>query len=235
MGQLIERLALQRGYRIVGIADRTRSLTAEQLASTDVAIEFSLPSVAEQLCTETLVAGVPVVSGSTGWDPSEVKRQVQHKALPAFLHATNMSVGVNAMFAANRLIAQVLAKAALADAEYNVDVSIEETHHVHKLDAPSGTAVTLANDVIVQFPKYHGYALDGTTGQLPIESLRQGEVFGDHRLVYETPVDQLEISHSAKSRAGFATGALLAARYLAEQPRGRVISMADVLGLSTLP
>lgn len=216
MGRLVGVLAKRQGHEVLGHASSTSPLSSDKLRQADVAIEFSVPTAAEALCRRALALGVPVVSGSTGWPVEGLRAEVVDALLPAFLHATNMSVGVNALFAANELVAQVLAKAEAADPSYRVKASIEETHHIHKLDRPSGTAITLAEPL----------RLDE-----PIISHRRGEVLGEHTVAVQTPHDLLTLAHAAQSREGFASGALLAAAYVARCGRGQTPTMRDVLGI----
>jgi len=228
MGKLIEVVAQGRGHRLVGRVSDANPLTSEMLEDADVAIDFSLPHVAEGLVTQTLTANVPVASGTTGWSSADLQAHVATAKNTAFLHATNMSVGVNVVFAANRLIASLLGPTN----QYTARLS--ETHHIHKVDAPSGTAVTLAEGVLQNMPNYKAWSLSKETeklaiDQLPISAYREGEVFGDHDVVYDSEVDQIKLSHHAKSRQGFALGAVLAAEYLIGK-KG-VFTMANVLGL----
>lgn len=212
MGRLTEEVARERGHTTAFIVGAATELGALDWSRADVAIDFSQPAVAERLCTLAIEAGVPLVSGTTGWDIDGVRARVLAKAGGAFLHATNMSVGVNVAFAANALIARLLGQAG------GYTVAIEETHHVHKRDTPSGTAVTLAEGV-----------RGGIGGEVPIRSLREGEVFGDHEVAYTSAVDTLSLKHHARSRRGFALGAVLAAEFVVG--RSGVFSMRDVLGL----
>ena len=227
MGREIERVAGARGHEVALRVNEGDTLAHDVLAACDVAIDFSQPSAAPELCRRALAAGKPVVSGTTGWDVAALLAELPPGDHPAFLHATNMSPGVNAVFAANRLLARVLGRAG------GYSASLTETHHVHKLDAPSGTAITLAEGTIAGMGRYTGWHLDASgetqPGQLPIASHRIGEVFGDHEVTYASEVDEVVLSHSAKSRAGFALGAVLAAEFVIGR-RGRV-TMAEVFGL----
>ena len=213
MGKMIETVALERGHEIVarfdaGDAQRVLPKGAQ------VAIDFSLPSVAEANCRKALAQGIPVASGTTGWDVTALRDEVAAGTGPAFLHATNMSVGVNVVFAVNRLLA-----GALAGKGYGA--SLSETHHVHKLDAPSGTAITLAEGTAA-----------GLGAEPETESVREGEVVGLHTVAYASPADTITLRHEAHDRKGFALGAVLAAEYLIG--RTGVHTMADVLGLQHL-
>ena len=213
MGKMIEGVALERGHAVVarfGPGDVGRPIPSEA----DVAIDFSLPTVAESNCRRALQAGVPVVSGTTGWDPGPLLREVESERRTAFLHATNMSVGVNVTFAINRLLANALAGRPYA-------AHIHETHHVHKLDAPSGTALTLAEGVVA-----------GLGHVAPPTSERTGEVIGLHEVTYTSADDAITLRHEAFTRNGFALGAVLAAEFSIGK-RG-VFTMNDVLGLGSL-
>jgi 4-hydroxy-tetrahydrodipicolinate reductase len=176
------------------------------------------------LCLE---AGVPVVCGTTGWQEQLPEAEIfcQQKG-GAMLWASNFSVGVNLFFALNRYLAQLMAKRP----EY--EAMLTEIHHIHKLDAPSGTAISIANDVISSNGHYDQWQLlpaDPNPGTLPIEAQRTGEVPGTHRLVWRSPIDEISIEHQAHSRTGFAAGALLAAEWI--QNRHGVFNMQHVLGL----
>ncbi len=209
MGRMIEAAAEARGHEI---AQRVHSSHAayELLGTPDIAIDFSAPHAAEELCLAVLRQGIPVVSGTTGWNISRVVAFASEPDRPAFLHATNMSVGVNVIFAINRLLA-----ASLRDRGYAA--SITETHHVHKLDAPSGTAITLA---------------EGIVETAKIVSYREAEVVGLHEVTYRSRADEIVLRHEAHDRTGFAEGAVLAAEFLVG--KGGVYTMADVLGLGGL-
>jgi 4-hydroxy-tetrahydrodipicolinate reductase len=234
MGHAIEALAPQHGLEIVWKvdADQRSSLSLELLRSADVVIEFTRPDAAfENICL-CLAAGVPVVSGTTGWNerlPAAV--QLCESQNGALLWSSNFSVGVNLFFALNRYLAQLMQ----AWPEYQP--SLTEIHHTQKLDAPSGTAVTLAEHLINAAPRLQHWELSDLENHaatppevLPIAAIREGTVPGTHVVRWNSPVDTLTIEHRAHSRDGFANGALLAARWLVGK-KG-VFSMADVLGLN---
>ncbi len=218
MGQLIAEIASERGHHKAFVLEAETDVAVLDWSVVDVAIDFSQPKVAEGLCELAVEAGVSVVSGTTGWDPEELMRRVLLENQSAFLHATNMSVGVNVAFAANALMARLLGRAG------GYRAGIVETHHEHKLDAPSGTAVTLAEGVASALPMY------ASRDAVPTESIREGEIFGIHEVSYTSEEDVLSLKHEAKSRRGFALGAVLAAEYLFRK-RG-IFTMSDVLGLS---
>ena len=227
MGREIERIAVQRGHEVTLKVSAGSAFERIDLKRCDVAIDFSSPQAAAALCHTALQAGCPVVSGTTGWDVAALLTHLADDDHPAFLHATNMSPGVNAVFAANRLLARVLGSAG------GYRAALSETHHVHKLDAPSGTAITLAEGTLAGLPGLDRWAPAGEAGEaedvLPVASHREGEVYGDHEVTYRSEVDEIVLSHRALSRAGFALGAVLAAEFVSGK-RG-VYTMADVLGL----
>ena len=214
MGKTIERLARERGHEIVLIVDennRTRC-TDEQLKQADVAIEFTMPAVAVENYNGCFRNRVPVVSGTTGWLEKwdEVVTACERSG-GTFFYASNYSIGVNIFFHLNRWLTQTMARFS------NYKVSLEETHHIHKLDAPSGTAITLAEGILKEHPEYTSWKLDEgqvKVGELPIKAKREGEVPGIHSVTYQSGVDEIQICHSAYSRDGFAQGAVMAAEFL---------------------
>jgi len=228
MGKLIERIAKERGHICGPIAYQGNPVNDKELATADVAIEFSAPDAAEEFCRKAIGLGIPTVSGTTGWDPQALQQKVGVSGT-GFLHATNMSLGVNAVFAANRLLAKLLGN-------QGYQITIQETHHIHKLDKPSGTAVTLAEEILEQTDAYSRWELLSESPStpsmevLPVRSQRVGEVFGDHTVQLSSKVDQIELTHHAKSREGFGLGAVLAAEYMVGK-RG-IHTMGDVLNLS---
>ncbi|HKM93016.1 MAG TPA: 4-hydroxy-tetrahydrodipicolinate reductase [Prolixibacteraceae bacterium] len=214
MGQEIERIALERGHKIGLIIDINNSgdLNAKNLRGVDVAIEFTIPNSAINNYKTCFDAGVPVVSGTTGWLKyyDEIVQYCNAKK-SAFFYASNFSLGVNLFFELN----QKLAKLMKPFDNYNVEMT--EVHHTKKLDAPSGTAITLAEGIIKENPGFGEWINEKSkrTDQLGIISLREGDVPGVHTVKYESEADYIEITHSAKSRQGFAFGAVLAAEYTA--------------------
>ncbi|MEQ1747698.1 MAG: 4-hydroxy-tetrahydrodipicolinate reductase [Saprospiraceae bacterium] len=229
MGRAIEMVAMEKGYQIVWrITRENRStVTSELLQQADVIIEFSRPGAAYENVMDCLHAGVPVVCGTTGWleqlDYAEAWC-LQHKG--ALLWASNFSVGVNLFFALNRRLAQIMGDRP----EYRPDIT--EIHHVHKLDAPSGTARTLAQEILAQAKGLNNWCLSPTPpgpADLPITAIREGEVPGTHTVRWSSLVDEITIEHQAHSRLGFAAGAVLAAEWLAGKTG--VYRMADVLGI----
>ncbi len=213
MGHMIESIALERGHEIVCIIDQNNLCDFESasFASADVAIEFSTPQTAEQNIRRAWAAGVPVVCGTTGWDIEAIKQEAIRQEA-GMMWSSNYSIGVNILFALNRQLAKLM----VSYPDYTPHMT--EIHHIHKLDAPSGTAKTLQEAIGEE--------------QLPIadiESIREGEVPGIHTVVWDSEVDTIRISHSAKSRKGFALGAVIAAEWM--QGKSGFHTMQEVLGV----
>lgn len=223
MGQTIEKLAVARGHEIVLKVDQD---TAEyDITKADIAIDFSVPSAAYKNITNCFENGVPVVSGTTGWlEQYDSALAICKKNNGAFIYASNFSLGVNVFFELNEYLAKMMSN--LKDYKVNM----EEIHHTKKLDAPSGTAITLAEGIIKN-TDYKNWALDVTNSpdELPIVAKRIPDVPGTHKVEYESKIDTIEIKHTAHSREGFALGAVVAAEWLLDK-KG-VFSMKDVLGL----
>lgn len=222
MGQIIERIALERDHEIV--LKKRSSDTFEGLEKADVAIEFSKPQAAKENIEKCLESNVAVVSGTTGWleHYEEITESCRHKN-GAFLYASNFSLGVNLFFELNDYLAKLMA----GFKDYKP--SIEEIHHTQKLDAPSGTAITLAEAVIAQ-TAYNSWSLDpASESDLLIHALREDQVPGTHTVTYNSPIDTISITHTAHNRNGFALGAVLAAEWIFGK-KG-VFSMKDVLHL----
>lgn len=228
MGHMIEDIALQRGHEIVLKIniENTDDFTRENTEAADVAIEFTGPESAFDNVKGCLHFGVPVVSGSTGWNQrlQEAKDYCQQKR-GAFLHASNFSIGVNIFFQVNKLLATLMAS------QPAYDVQLKEIHHTAKKDAPSGTAVTLAEQVIQNIGRKTSWvnAETDTPEELSIISERTDPAPGTHYVTYTSEVDDIEIVHTAHSRKGFALGAVLAAEFLAGKQG--VFTMDDVLHL----
>lgn len=233
MGRTIEALGIQQGLTIPVIIDEHNRahLTTRNLDGIDVVIEFSTPAAAPENIIECINIGVPVVTGTTGWSHRipEIEAHCREKNGSLFF-ASNFSIGVNILFAMNRKLAEIMNQFP----EYTVSMS--EVHHVHKQDAPSGTAITLAEQILKvnrQIKSWHLKGSDAkkgeTTGKLPIEAIRKGEVRGQHTIHYESGMDSITLSHNAKTREAFAAGALLAARFIKE--RKGVFGMQDLLKL----
>lgn len=228
MGKEIEKIALSRGHQIGLTIDinNQKDLTVENLQKCDVAIEFTIPDTAVKNYFTSFEAGIPVVSGTTGWlNRKEEVHQKCNETDGTFFYGSNFSIGVNLFFELNRKLASLMS----SRPEY--DVEMTEVHHTQKLDAPSGTAISLAEDAIEILPGKTGWVNDKQPKkkQLNIKSERRDEVPGIHTLKYDSEVDYIEITHSAKSRKGFALGAVLAAEYCIGK-KG-ILSMKDLLNL----
>ncbi len=222
MGQVIERIALERGHEIVLKKDEFN--TFDGLSTADVAIDFSVPMAAVENISACFNNNVPVVSGTTGW----LNRYDEMIALckeknGGFISSSNFSLGVNLFFGLNEYLAKIMS---------NIEgykVSMEEIHHIHKLDAPSGTAISLAQGVIKN-SNYNKWTLENAKeNEIHIEAVRTGEVPGTHTVTYDSGIDSIEIKHTAHNREGFALGAVIAAEWLAG--KHGIFSMRDVLGL----
>lgn len=228
MGQAIEQIALQRGHEIVLkiTIDNVEDNTIENIQKADVAIEFTGPESAYENVIKCIDAGVPVVCGSTGWLQhfEEAKKYCTFKN-GALLYASNFSVGVNIFFAINKRLAELIAP----HKEYNVTVT--EVHHTEKKDAPSGTAITLAEQILQENPDKKKWVNEKTNKkeELEIISQRIGQAPGTHHIKYSSAIDDIDIMHTAHNRTGFALGAVMAAEYITGK-KG-VFSMKDVLNL----
>ena len=222
MGKLIEQIAIQRGHEVVARIDINNS--DQELNEIDIAIDFSTPEAAFDNISRCLNSGIPVVSGTTGWtDRYPEAVALCEKQGGALLCASNFSLGVNIFFAINKQLAKLIGPIE------DYQLSIEETHHIHKLDAPSGTAISLADDIIAN-SSHESWSLETEGGNgIPIRSKREGEVPGIHCVTYRGPVDEIEIRHEAFNRNGFALGAVIAAEWL--QGKTGVFAMEDVLNL----
>ncbi|MBS1566985.1 MAG: 4-hydroxy-tetrahydrodipicolinate reductase [Bacteroidetes bacterium] len=228
MGKAIEAIALKRGHSIVLKIDvnNAADMTPENLRQADVAIEFTSPHSAFDNVMKCLAAGTPLVCGSTGWLdklPEVEKYCKEHNG--AFLYASNFSVGVNIFFEINKRLAELMNP----HPEYTI--RMEEIHHTQKLDAPSGTAVTLAEQILarVDRKKNWSYHDDGNAAEIPIISKREDPAPGTHTVSYSSEIDTIDIIHTAHSRNGFATGAVLAAEFL--KGKKGIFGMKEVLGI----
>lgn len=226
MGHEIEKICRERGHNIVCIIDigDEDKFNSDEFKSAQVAIEFSSPESALKNYRRAFAANVPIVSGTTGWlDHMDEVKQACEKEGQTFFYASNFSLGVNVLFAVNSYLAKIMNDFP----EYNMH--IDETHHIHKLDAPSGTAITLAEGIMDSIERKKQWKLDKETAEddLRINSYREKEVPGIHTVKYESEVDEIEITHNAKSRKGFALGAVLAAEFTANK-KG-FLGMKDLL------
>lgn len=225
MGKNIERIAQDKGHDIVYIANQNPD--EEQLRNAEVAIEFSVPEAAFQNISLCLKNRVPVVSGTTGWlKHFEEAKSLAMSNQSKFLYASNFSVGVNIFFKLN----SILAKMMRTHSSYKVEM--DEIHHTEKKDAPSGTAITLAEQIIEQ-TDYTSWSHPVTNEEksIPIEAYREKGIFGTHVINYKSAIDTISIKHEAHSREGFAMGAVIAAEWLVEQDKSGTFSMDDVLKL----
>lgn len=223
MGKIIEEIALKRGHEIVAKLNETPN--SENLNHPDVAIEFSQPEVAFENIKNCLQLNVPVICGTTGWlnQKPEIEK-IASENETAFLYGSNFSLGVNLFFELNEKLALLMKNFD----EYNCQ--LEEIHHTHKKDAPSGTAISVAEGIIKQNPKFTSWKLDETQkNELGIFAIREDEVPGTHSVFYRSEVDEIEIKHTAFNRNGFALGAVIAAEWI--QGKKGNFSMKDVLGL----
>ncbi len=236
MGKTIEALGLTQGHQFPLKIDEENpeDFNAPNLKDIDVAIEFTTPGAAPANIIACIDHGVPVVSGTTGWNDRfiEIETYCQEKNGTLF-YASNFSIGVNILFAMNRKLAGMMNRFP------DYKVTMEETHHIHKLDAPSGTAISLADQIISEMDHLKGWELsgseekeagsDGGNYSLKIDAIREGEVKGIHQVKYESEVDYIFLGHHAKSRDAFAAGVLLAAQFISNK-RG-VFGMEDLLKL----
>ena len=238
MGKTIEKIAIERGHEIVSIIDidNREDFGSEAFRSADVAIEFTAPSVAFDNCKQAMAAGVKVVSGSTGWyqQHEAEMRELCEKEGKTLFWSSNFSLGVAVFSAVNRYLAKIMNRFP------NYSVQMEETHHIHKLDAPSGTAITLAEGILANLDRKSQWIMgdltnpDGTVtpgaqpqgNELKIDAIRRDEVPGIHTINYDSEADSITITHDAKNRSGFALGAVIAAEYVNEHK--------GLLGMSNL-
>ncbi|MDG1333229.1 MAG: 4-hydroxy-tetrahydrodipicolinate reductase [Crocinitomicaceae bacterium] len=228
MGKIIEEIAISRGHTIEGKASSHNPIEELDFSQIDVAIEFTTPSFAVHHIEHCLDKNTPIVVGTTAWNEQlpYVKTLVAQKE-GALLHASNFSIGVNVFFDINKRLAKLMAN------HTDYVASLEETHHVHKLDAPSGTAVTIANDIMLENDRLESWKLGEESApevkpwQLPVTSFRKPDVPGTHIVSYESPIDTIQLSHTAHSREGFALGAVIAAEFL--QGKNGTFTMQDVI------
>ncbi len=226
MGKEIEQIAISRGHEIVLKVNSSNAdtFTNEELKMADVAIEFSVPQSAINNINRCIDTNVPVVVGTTAWlDKKEdvIIRCIDNNG--ALLYSSNFSIGVNLFFQLNEKLAELMKP-------YNeYEVTMEEIHHVHKLDAPSGTAITLANEIIEQLPRKNKWVVNtgAKANEIEIRAIRTNSVPGTHSITYNSEIDSISIEHIAHNRKGFALGAVIAAEYLKDK-KG-IYTMRDVL------
>jgi len=222
MGKTIEKIAISRGHHIVLKVDK--NTTDYDITLADVAIDFSIPSAAVANLSKALNNNVPVISGTTGWlkDYDDVIRLCKERD-GAFIYASNFSIGVNIFFELNRHLAKMMSNL------QKYKVTLEEIHHTQKLDAPSGTAITLAEGII-ENSTYKNWSLDkADSDEIPIKAKRIEDVPGTHTITYDSSVDSIEIKHTAKNREGFALGAVIAAEWIIGKTG--IFTMKDVLNI----
>ena len=225
MGRMIEEIAISRGHEIVSIIDidNQDEFNSPAFASADVAIEFTTPWTAYENYLKAWAAGVKVVSGSTGWmkeHEAEVRKACSDEGKTLFW-ASNFSVGVAIFSAVNKYLAKIM------NGFEQYDVNLVETHHIHKLDAPSGTAITLAEQIVENIDRKQRWGLHETKPEvLRIDDIRQKEVPGIHTITYDSPEDMITITHDAHYRRGFAMGAVLAAEYTKDHTG--LLTMSDL-------
>jgi 4-hydroxy-tetrahydrodipicolinate reductase len=227
MGHEIEVVAVNRGHSINLIIDQENEsdLNPENLKNVDVAIEFSFPDAAFNNIKKCLENKVPVVSGTTGWlDDYDKAAMLCLENMTSFIHSTNFSIGVNLLFRLNSELAGRMKQF------NNYKVSIEEIHHTKKLDAPSGTAITLSDGICKNNPAYTGWCFsnDNREDCIPMTSVREGTVPGTHTVTWDSDIDAISLKHISKNRSGLAMGAVVAAEYI--QSRLGIFTMNDVLG-----
>jgi 4-hydroxy-tetrahydrodipicolinate reductase len=227
MGKEIEKLTLNTEDEIALKIDldNQHEFTPEKISGCDVAIEFTSPSTVVNNIKKCFKAGIPIVAGTTGWnDQLEEITSLCKEYNQTLFYSSNYSLGVNLFFAANKYLASLMNKFP----EYKV--SMEEIHHTMKLDAPSGTAITAAEDISRNLDRVKGWTMDknNNQGKIIIKATREGDVKGIHEVTYDSEIDFLSIKHSAKNRVGFAKGALMAAKYIKD--RKGVYTMNDLLG-----
>jgi 4-hydroxy-tetrahydrodipicolinate reductase len=225
MGKTIEKIATQRGHEVILRLDVTNPEDFKELYTADVAIEFTRPESAFQNLNRCMDAGVPVVCGTTGWlEKYDELVTICQECHGTFLYASNYSIGVNIFFEINRRLATMM------DNYPMYDIDMEEIHHTQKLDAPSGTAITLAEGILQNIARKTQWVSNkiGEQTDITIASKRIDPAPGTHIITYNSPIDSIEITHTAHSREGFATGAVLAAEWLVGK-KG-VFSMKDMLG-----
>lgn len=228
MGKAIEKIALQRGHEIVAKVNSSNPIENVDFSNVDVAIEFSLPTLVLKHIDYCLGKNTPIVVGTTAWNEhlDRITTEVNQKQ-GALLHASNFSIGVNLFFEMNRKLAKLMSNYSDYKAE------IEEIHHLQKLDAPSGTAITIAQDIMFENSNYDAWTLgeetkpSTTSTQLPVTSYRKPDVPGTHIVSYTSPIDTITLSHEAHNREGFALGSVIGAEFI--HNKTGVFTMSDVL------
>ncbi|MEA3452474.1 MAG: 4-hydroxy-tetrahydrodipicolinate reductase [Bacteroidota bacterium] len=215
MGKEVVKFAQQKGHELINVfdIDNKNEFTVENIQKADVIFEFTNPESAFENISKCLDADVPCVSGTSGWldKMEEIKLRCQNEN-KTFFYASNFSLGVNVLFKINNVLAKIMKNYPA------YDVSVNETHHIHKLDAPSGTAIKIANQIISEIDNKNNWKLDkGNKNDLIIKAEREGEVPGIHEIEYKSDIDTISIKHSAKNRLGLAQGAVLAAEFVKDK------------------
>ena len=228
MGKAIEEVCLERGHTVVlKISRDDKASWKSKIKQADVAIEFTSPDSAEENLIQCFKSGVPVVTGTTGWyQRFDSVQDMCEDTQGALFYASNFSIGVNLFFQLNRTLSRIMA----THPEYQA--SIAEEHHIRKKDAPSGTAITLADGIIAEHPAYIRWGTPELKreGDLEIKSLREGDIPGTHEIIYTSEIDQISITHKAFNRRGFAEGAVIAAEFLLGK-KG-VYTMSDLINIT---
>ena len=224
MGHEVEQIAISRGHEVLHRIDTEEewNRNKEDISKCDVVIEFSTPATVVANINKCFDINIPVVVGTTGWYDTldEIKKRCDDEGHSLF-YAPNFSIGMNFVFSLNKQMAKFAQ-------QFDYKLEITETHHIHKLDKPSGTAVKLANDIVANNSNYNGWKLDiDEDNTLRVNAIRKGEVFGIHEISAESAFDRISLSHEAFSRKGFATGAVIAAEFL--KNRKGVFTMEDLL------
>ncbi len=225
MGKEVIKLARERGHEVVDIfdVDNIDQLSVEKLKNADVVFEFTTPDAAFDNISKCMDAAVPCVSGTTGWlDKLDLLKLRCNQEGRTLFYSSNFSIGVNILFRINRILAKIMNKYP------DYDVRIEETHHIHKLDAPSGTAINIAQQIIDELDRKNDWKLNATESDvINVVSHREGEIPGIHEVIYESDIDIISIKHSAKNRRGLALGAVLAAEFVKD--KNGFFTMDDLL------
>lgn len=224
MGKMIEQIAKERGHQIAGVVDINDSLENVSKDDVDVAIDFTIPSSIMNNIKICLDKDIPLVVGTTGWydNLSEIQTRVE-KEDKSFFYSPNFAIGVYLFRQMNKYLAKMM------DSYNNYTPSVTEIHHIHKLDAPSGTAITIANELLQEYSWKKEWKLDAQEGddEMKVVAIREGEEFGTHIVTYESQEDIIEIKHKAKSRRGLALGAVMAAEFL--QGKRGFYTMKDLI------
>ena len=226
MGKTIAGIAKERHHEIIYTTDDKPNF--EDFKNADVAIEFSVPEAAYENISGCIARKIPVISGTTGWlNKFEEVRTLTVEKKSKFLYASNFSVGVNLFFKLNELLAKMMS----SQSEYTVDIS--EIHHLEKKDAPSGTAISLAEQIILntEYKTWSHPPKKGDSTDIPIKAFREKNVHGTHEINYSSEIDDIQIKHTAHSRKGFALGAVLAAEWLNKKDDYGCFDMSDVLDI----